>query len=574
MNKLLSFFLFLGLSLSAADKPNVILVMTDDQGYGDFGNKGNHLIKTPHIDKMAKESFEFTRFYVNAVCSPTRASVMTGRQSYRTGVTDTWIGRSTMFSEEVTLAEILKDAGYGTGLFGKWHLGDNYPYRPMDQGFDKALYHLGGGLGQPADPIENERRYTDAILMDNGKPVKTKGFCCDVYFDEAMKWMTSQKKADKPFFAFIASNTPHSPFHDVPKDWYEYYLKQDLSKANFKQEKGHKIQGKDDNARTAAIYAMVSNVDDNVGRLFSYLKDQNLDENTLVIYMSDNGPHGYRYVGGFKGTKSMNTEGGLRTPIWFYYPKEFKAGATNSKLAAHIDLMPTLAEFCGAKMPTDRTIDGISLLPALQGKAMNKRQLPIVMQSHRGLKPERLNNTAIYRDQWKYMTVKGGKPQLFNMEKDPYAEKNVLDQNPEVSKSLVAEYDAILKSFEIEHKDMWGAKPIFVGTKYETETHLSRQEWRDMIGNRWHVNEANGTWYLDIKKAGKYKISFNLLEPIGKLKAVLKFDEKSMTEMTSAPVKWYEFPVQKLREGPLKIKVDINDGSKVGPWHVKVEPVK
>ncbi|MCH2209475.1 MAG: arylsulfatase, partial [Lentisphaerales bacterium] len=398
MIKFFTIIFLLALALSASDKPNVILIMTDDQGYGDFGNKGNPLIQTPNIDKMATESFEFTRFYVNAVCSPTRASVMTGRQSYRTGVTDTWIGRSTMFAEEITIAEILKDAGYGTGLFGKWHLGDNYPYRPMDQGFDKAIYHKGGGLGQPADPVENERRYTDAILFDNGEAIHTKGFCCDVYFDEAMKWMTAQKNDDKPFFAFIASNTPHSPFHDVPQKWYDYYRQKDLGKANFKQDKGHKILGKDDNDRTAAIYAMVSNVDDNVGRLFSYLKDQKLDENTLVIYMSDNGPHGYRYVGGFKGTKSMNTEGGLRTPIWFYYPKEFKAGATNSSLAAHVDIMPTLAEFCGAKMPKDKTIDGISLLPALKGKVMNKRKNAVIIQSHRGTQPEHLINTAIYRD--------------------------------------------------------------------------------------------------------------------------------------------------------------------------------
>ena len=271
--------------------------------------------------------------------------------------------------------------------------------------------------------------------------------------------------------------------------------------------------------------------------------------------MSDNGPHGYRYVSGFKGTKSMNTEGGLRTPIWFYYPKEFKAGATNNNLAAHIDLMPTLAEFCGAKMPIDKTIDGISLLPALKGKVMNKRKNAVIIQSHRGTQPEHLNNTAIYRDQWKFMTVKGQKPVLFDMEKDPYAQTNVIDQHPEVCKSLVAEYTKIMKECESEYKDMWGPKPIFLGTKHETETHLSRQEWRDMVGKGWSRNDTNGTWYMDVKKAGKYKIAFNLLEPIGKLKAVLKIDDKSTAKLSSVPAKWYEFPLQELKQDLLRLKL-------------------
>jgi arylsulfatase A-like enzyme len=578
LQKLVNSF-FIGLMLFtltgdiwAAEKPNVILIMADDQGYGDFGIKGNHLVQTPHIDAMARQSFEFTRFYVNAVCSPTRASVMTGRQSYRTGVTDTWIGRSTMFTEEVTIAEILKGAGYGTALFGKWHLGDSYPYRPMDQGFDKAIYHLGGGLGQPADPIENERRYTNAILMDNGKKFKSKGFCCDVYFSEAMKWMKKQKS--KPFFAFIATNTPHSPLHDVPQKWLEYYKKKDLSKANFKQSVGHSISGKDNNDRTAAVYAMVSNIDDNVGRLFKFLKEQQLLKNTLVIYMSDNGPDSYRYVGGFKGKKTLNTEGGLRSPIWFYYPQEFDKGGKSHNLSAHVDLFPTLADFCGVKVPSDRKIDGISLLSALKGQQMNKRRTSVILQSHRGEKPERLKNTAIYRDQWKLMTLPDKKLALFDMGKDPFAKKNIIDKHPEISRALIAEYDLMFNELDQEYENMWDAKPAHVGTKHEEVTFLSRQDWRKQIGPRWHVSEANGTWYLDIKKSGQYKILFNLLKPIGPLKATLKLNSKSVANGSFGPQDWYGFPSQKLNVGPLTLKIDINDSSKIGPWHVKVVPVK
>ena len=275
MNKFLVFFFLLSVLAWAQKQPNVIIMITDDQGYGDFGIKGNPLIKTPNLDAMAKRSFEMNRYYVNAVCSPTRASLMTGRNAYRTGITDTFKGRSIMRAEEVTLAEILKDAGYSTGLFGKWHLGDNYPFRPMDQGFDHAIYHLGGGLGQPSEPKENKRRYTDAILFENGKKVQTKGFCCDVYFDEAIDWFKQQNKAGKPFFAYIASNTPHSPYHDVPQGWLDYYSKIDLHPRNFPQTKGHPIPEKGFNQDTVArVFAMVSNIDDNVGKLFNSLEKE------------------------------------------------------------------------------------------------------------------------------------------------------------------------------------------------------------------------------------------------------------------------------------------------------------
>lgn len=565
---------FCGTLISAADKPNVIVIITDDQGYGDFGVTGNHLVKTPHIDAMAKKSFEFTRFYVNAVCSPTRASLMTGRQSYRTGVTDTWVGRSTMMTEEVTIAEVLKDAGYGTGLFGKWHLGDNYPYRPMDQGFDKAIYHQGGGLGQPADPKENERRYTDAILLDNGKQYKSKGFCCDVYFSEAMKWISTQKKEDKPFFAYIATNTPHTPLHDVPQKWLEYYKSKDLGKANFKQDKGHPIAGKDKNERTAAIYAMVSNIDDNVGRLFNFLNKEQLTKDTLVIYMSDNGPDGYRYVGGFKGKKSLNTEGGLRTPIWFHYTEKFPAGGKNTNMAAHVDLFPTIAELCGAQLPKNKKIDGISLLPALKGGDMNKRSSAVIIQSHRGTKPERMNNTAILKGKWKLMSLSANKLGLYDLESDPYATKNVIAENPEVQHQLLSEYENLLMEFDDEYPNIWGPKPAFVGTPFEKETFLTRQDWRDQLGKRWSVNEANGTWYIDVKKAGKYKFQFNLLTPIGNVDAKLKINGKVVAAKKFGESAWYNFPVQTLKKGPAKIFIDINNGSKVGPWHVKIAPVK
>ncbi|MCM8538066.1 MAG: arylsulfatase [Lentisphaeraceae bacterium] len=551
-----------------AETPNIILMITDDQGYGDFGVTGNHIIKTPHIDAMAGRSFEMTRFYVNAVCSPTRASLMTGRSSYRTGITDTFKGRSIMRTEEFTMAEMLKEKGYATGLFGKWHLGDNYPYRPMDQGFDESLYHLGGGLGQPSEPLENGRRYTDPILFKNGVQQSYSGYCCDVYYEEAIKWFSGQKKNDKPFFAYIATNTPHSPFHDVPEKWYEYYKKMDLGKDNFKQDKGHKITGKDDNDRTARIYAMVSNIDENVGKIFTALDKLDITRETIVIYMSDNGPHGDRYVGGFKGRKSQSTEGGLRSPIWFHWPEKFKAGGKSDLIAAHFDLMPTFAELIGAKLSTDRVIDGKSILPSLKGQNQRWNDRKIILQNHRGTKAERLINAAVISQNWKLMTDLKGKTELFNMAKDPYAMNNIINENPEVRKQYEDFYDDWLKSLDNEYPKMWEPLRIKVGTSHETETFLSRQEMRLNEGDK----ITDGIWYLDVTKTSTYGISFKLQKTTQKVKAELFLNGKLSQTKNFSNLETMAFDKLEIQNGKVELQIVLTvDKKKTTPWHVYIK---
>ncbi|MCM8531429.1 MAG: arylsulfatase [Lentisphaeraceae bacterium] len=565
--KLIFISLLITLISLKAETPNIILMITDDQGYGDFGVTGNHIIKTPHIDAMAGRSFEMTRFYVNAVCSPTRASLMTGRSSYRTGITDTFKGRSIMRTEEFTMAEMLKEKGYATGLFGKWHLGDNYPYRPMDQGFTESLYHLGGGLGQPSEPLENGRRYTDPILFKNGVQQSYSGYCCDVYYEEAIKWFSTQDKNDKPFFAYIAINTPHSPFHDVPEKWYEYYKKMDLGKDNFKQNKGHKIAGKDDNDRTARIYAMVSNIDENVGKIFKALDKLDITRETIVIYMSDNGPHGDRYVGGFKGKKSMSTEGGLRSPIWFHWPEKFKAGGKSDLITAHFDLMPTFAELIGAKMPSDRVIDGKSILPSLKGQQQTWNNRKIILQNHRGTKAERLVNAAVISQNWKLMTDLKGNTELFNMSKDPYAMKNIINENPEVRKQYEGFYDNWLKSLDNEYPGMWDPLRIKVGTSHETETFLSRQEMRLNEGDKIH----DGMWYLDIAESTNYKVSFKLQAIAKNVKAELYINGKVAQTKNFSNKEIMHFDKIKIESGKTELKILlVADKKKTAPWHAYI----
>ena len=563
------FFLLCGLK---AETPNIILMITDDQGYGDFGATGNHIVKTPHIDAMAGRSFEMTRFYVNAVCSPTRASLMTGRSSYRTGVTDTWKGRSTMRAQEFTIAEMLKTKGYSTGLFGKWHLGDNYPCRPLDQGFDESLYHLGGGLAQPADPIENSRRYTDAILFKNGKKHPTKGYCCDVYYEEAIKWFSEKNKKGKPFFAYIATNTPHGPFHDVPEKWYNYYKNLDLGKNNFDQLIGHKIEGKNNNDRTARIFAMVSNIDENVGKVFKALDKLQITKNTIVIYMSDNGPDGFRYVSGFKGKKSMSTEGGLRSPIWFHWPQKFKAGGKSDLVSAHFDIMPTIAELTGAKLPSDKTIDGKSLLPALKGEKQRWDERIFVLQSHRGTKPSRLVNSAIISQNWKIETDLKGNMALFDMKNDPYATTNLMDLKPDVKNKMISFYDSWLKSLDSEYPNMWSPLSVKVDTRHESPCFLTRQEMRIADKLRWHIQKTNGEWHLEIAKSGEYEISFQLLESAQNVKAELLINGKILQSKEFNERKVMSFEKIKINSGKAVLKINvIADGQNAGPWHAFIK---
>lgn len=376
---------------TAGQRPNLIVIMTDDQGYGDLGATGNPLIRTPNIDAMAAESASMSNFYVSPVCSPTRACLMTGRYNHRTRVVDTFKGRSMMEPEETTVAEALRDGGYATGIFGKWHLGDNYPLRPIDQGFDEALVHRGGGLGQPSEPFENDRRYTDAILFHNGQQVQTEGYCTDVYFQAAMEFIERSQGSDQPFFIYLPTNAPHSPYHDVPQELYDYYRSIDLSPVL----NGH---AKDADV-VARVFAMIENVDQNVGRLRQHLRQLGIADNTLVMFLVDNGPNTPRFVGPFRGKKSNVHEGGIRSPLFVHWPARLTPRTTSDRIAAHIDIMPTLLDAADVDLPADVHLDGRSLLPLLEGRAESWPDRHLVLQAHRGDRPVPFHNFAIRTQQ-------------------------------------------------------------------------------------------------------------------------------------------------------------------------------
>lgn len=558
--------LLMSLSLLAqTDKPNVILLMTDDQGYGDFGFTGNKVIETPALDKMEATGTHLTDFYVSPVCSPTRASVMTGRYNPRTGVVDTWMGRSVMDPNETTFAELLKSNGYTTSMYGKWHLGDSYPSRSMDQGFDENLVHLAGGIGQPSDKFGYRGKYTDPILYHNGEEVTKKGYCTDIFFDEAIEWMKKQQADKKPFFSFISCNAPHSPYHDVPEGLYQKYLKKKEGLKSL-MTYHHKIGDKERELDTLArIAAMITNIDDNVGKLEKFLEESGLAENTIVLFMTDNGPNTYRYSAKYKGKKSYVEKAGIRTPLLIKGPG-FKKGKV-AGLSAHIDMFPTLAAACGIEVPKELKLDGVNLLPVInEGAEPVDRN--IVIQFHRGDKINRGEHFTVINKNWKYnhqtLYQKNGMKEpytLFKNDTDEYEEKNVIAEYPEVVKKME-------KIYNDWFDDMLATQPekvkTIIGTGHERITMLTRQDFIWVSGNSWY-GKASGYWPVVTKK-GSYKVTFHTPASDQPIQAVFTYKNVKKEFTIPAGVMSMTFKEIKLPEGTgnMEVKYKYHDHERGG----------
>jgi len=407
----------------APKQPNIVLIMTDDQGYFDLACHGNPVVKTPNIDKLYAESLRFTQFHVSSTCAPTRAALMTGKHPFRSGVTHTIDQRERLSLDSITVAEVLKSAGYRSGIFGKWHLGDASEYRPDNRGFDEALIHGAGGLGQTKfgdHPDNRKNPYNDPTLYHNGEFVKKTGYCTDIFFNEALAWMRRQKAAGKPFFCYLATNAPHSPDICDPRYSDPY-------------------QGK---VPAPKYYGMIANIDENIGSLMAALESEGFDENTLVIFMTDNGHSKKRQWdcnAGQRGCKATPYQGGIRVPCFFRWPGRLAPGTDVDKLTAHIDMLPTFAELAGATMPAEAQVEGISLVPLLQGE---KAEWPIrTIYTHDGRwpngKPDKFGGCSIRIGDWKLVDGK----ELFNIPNDPREENNLFAGKPEIAQQLLKEYD-------------------------------------------------------------------------------------------------------------------------------------
>ena len=523
---------FGGAQAAESSRPNIVVIMPDDQGYGDQGVTGNRVIRTPNIDALAQDSASMSDFYVCPVCSPTRASLMTGRYHYRTRVVDTFKGRSMMEPDEITIAEILRDSGYATGIFGKWHLGDNYPLRPIDQGFDESYIHRGGGLAQPSEPIENGKRYTNPILFENGKQIQTKGYCTDLYFDAAINFIDRCKADKTPFFVYLPTNAPHGPYHDVPNELYEYYKTTDL-KSIMTGNRGNVDQ-------LARIAAMIENVDQNVGKLDRHLRDQGLFENTIVIFLVDNGPNSQRYVGPFRGMKATVHEGGIRSPLFVRWPARLTAGTVSDRISAHIDLLPTIVDAAGVDLPAEAKVDGRSLLPLLEGKQTEWPDRHLVLQVHRGDQPVRYHHMAVRNQQWKLVHPSGfGKEkmpenvpfELYDMSSDQGETVNLAEAKPDTFKAMLKAYDEWFDDVSGTRRDNYAPPRIVIGSNQELVSALSLQDWRVTEAEGWG---GAGVWLVHVDRPATFDAEVIFSNAVGPMDVTLQIGDIEKTVMLKA----------------------------------------
>ncbi|WP_020474019.1 arylsulfatase [Zavarzinella formosa] len=496
-------------------KPNVLVVITDDQGYGDLGFHGNPVLKTPNLDAFAKRSVRFNRFYVSPVCSPTRSSLLTGRYTYRTGIVDTFLGRSMMHGDETTLAEVLKDGGYRTGLFGKWHLGDNYPMRPQDQGFQTVLMHRGGGIAQPSDPPGGSN-YQDPVLFENGVEKKFTGYVTDIFTDAAIKFVNT--KANEPFFAYVAYNCPHSPFQVQDADWEPY---KNINDGMFPKIGQPWLTGKFDATEAGKAYGMIANIDRNFQKLINAVP-----EDTLVIFLTDNGVGGNRWNAGLRNRKGTVYEGGTRAQCFMSWKAKWKESKEITTPAAHIDLFPTILEACGVKIPKALKIDGRSLLALIEnGKPLEDRTL--FLQWHRGDVPELYRAFTAIGGKYKLVQASGAIPpakgkndpkwkfELFDIPNDPFEEHDLAAKLPDEVAKLKTKYEAWFA--DVKSTRQFAPPRIAVGAKQQPVTVLTRQDWRgDRAG--WQPGDL-GEWMIDVTQSGTYRLTLNV-NPVDRKRTV------------------------------------------------------
>ena len=492
--------LFISCTKQVEQKPNIILIITDDQGYGDIGYNGNPHIKTPNLDLLATNSMRFNNFYVSPVCAPTRSSLLTGRYSLRTGVTDTYNGGAMMSNDEITLAEILKENNYQTGIFGKWHLGDNYPFRPTDQGFHESLIHLSGGIGQVGDftnYYKGNLSYFDPILWHNNEQKKYEGYCSDIFTDEAIKFIEENKS--NQFFCYLSFNAPHTPLQ-VPDKYYDLYKNVDPSVIS----ESEKISMTEKNVLDAKrIYGMVTNIDDNVGKLVSKLKELNIDQNTILIFMTDNGPQQFRYVSNLRGLKSSVYNGGIKVPFYLSYPKIHDAGLDIDNFSAHIDVLPSLLDLCDIETPKNIKIDGKNFL----NKSREERSF---FSYWTRKSPELYQNMSLNKGNYKLVgNTNYDSPierfELFDIDNDPYEMENLIENKKELAIQMKLEMDNIYNEL-INSKNIKNKPRIIIGSEFENPTYLNRN---DASGQRgiWAQNEIFGFWRIKAL-SGKYNFRF------------------------------------------------------------------
>jgi arylsulfatase A-like enzyme/acetyl esterase/lipase len=430
-----------------AKRPNIIYVITDDQGYGDIAAHGNPVVQTPHLDRMHAESVRLTEFHASPTCAPTRAALLTGRHEFRSGVTHTIFERERLALSATTLPQLLKTAGYSTGIFGKWHLGDEDAYQPGKRGFDRVFIHGGGGIGQSfpgscGDAPGNT--YVDPVIRSDGTFVKTKGYCTDVFFDAALGWIDEQRKGDGPFFCYLATNAPHSPYDCPPGS-------DAASRAKLDQLGVPKDGAKPSRDEVARFFGMIENIDTNMGRLLAKLDEWGLAEDTLVVFTTDNGTAAGHAVhnAGMRAQKGSPYRGGTRVPSFWRWKGSLPAGMDMPSLVAHIDVLPTLCGLADVEIPAAvaAKVEGRSFAPLLRGARIGWPDRPLITHVGRWDRGQAAasayRNCRIRAGQWSLVNVKNRADawELYDIAADPGEQADVAKEHPDVVARLAAEYD-------------------------------------------------------------------------------------------------------------------------------------
>lgn len=492
---------FLGAASSAllaqpAERPNVVFLMTDDQGYGDLACHGNPVLKTPNLDALHAQSVRLTNYHVSPTCAPTRAALLTGRYSNLAGPWHTIQGRSILHHNEKTVAESFRTAGYRTGIFGKWHLGDNYPSRPQDKGFDEVLIHGGGGIWQTPDHFGND--YFDDTYRHNGRLKKFAGFCTDAFFREAQRFIAQSTRAKQPFFCYLPTNAPHGPMW-APAE----------NEARYRDVKGLKEPG---------FYGMIENIDENVGRLRRYLDTAGLAGNTIFVFTTDNGTAAGAQVfnAGMRGAKGSAYEGGHRVPFFLHWPAGgYAKGRDVAQLTAHIDVLPTLMELTGvARDASGLPLHGRSLAPLLRGQEWAERTVVVDSQREEELLPWR--QAAVMTERWRLVSPGpggAGEPrnlELYDVLADPGQKTDLGEREPAVVARLKADYDQwwrLVRSRAGEYAR------IIIGDPKENPVRLTAHDWHGAGAlATWNQKAiltgpaANGFWALEARP-GRYRLA-------------------------------------------------------------------
>jgi arylsulfatase A-like enzyme len=483
----------LGVQFAFAQKvqrPNVIVILTDDQGYGDFSCNGNPILMTPAIDRLYSESIRFSDFHVAPLCTPSRGQLMSGLDALRNRAATVGTGRDMMRRDIIAMPEVFKDNGYRTGIFGKWHLGDNYPDRPMDRGFEKCIWFKGWGLLSEA---EYDNDYYQTRYLDSLKTIQSNKYCTDLWFDEAMNWMDKMNNEHQLFFVYLPTNSPHGPFYAL-KDDYEFY----------------KTKVKD--SSTAEFFGMIKNIDKNLGRLDRWLEERHLKNNTLIVLMNDNGGTGgvNIYNAGMRGKKGDNYDGGHRAACFIRWPKGNLGSPRTVAYTSEIqDILPTFIDLLHLKVPRSAHFDGKSLKQVLlDPKVKYESDRMVVVQYGGSVMPQKYYSCVLWNS-WRLV----GKDELYDISKDPGQQNNIAAQYPQILKKLSAYYERWWENVEA---DVNGYVPILVGSDKENPVTLTSDFWADSayVNTQWHVAQAagerdGGIWHLDVQRKGTYEISLS-----------------------------------------------------------------